>query len=457
MKKTYLLLFTAVLIAFTGCSNKNKKDATAWLNATITVADSIDATGDYSGIQLLITTDETGSEKDTLFISKTDTTGQVSGKIRVPDQGLYPVTISRSGKTLFNTQTILAANDTVNIEGELPGLESTFEVKSKEEDAFKVYRRVESGFNRVLAFMQAGALSDSTLPDEVNKWSELYWEVYNKYPGTIGSLLGARESIRILEGFDDDLMKQRLNESLQSERMIEFAADFGSKLAAKERGLNASIKYLDSLKTLTKKDNLLLGLDIAIINTYYDSSEVEKAQEKLNDFKKKYKKDDKALEWAETIEYDFKNLSLGKELPDFNFVTFDGDTVNNDNIKGTAYILEITSVANALYKDQIDRTYIIQQLYTERGLNIYTIPLEKNEITVQALFDEYENPWPVAKPGSFSVSETLEKFNVNKVPTRFLVDADGKIVRKYELDEFSEVIGAINNVFNSSNKIDEVN
>ncbi len=456
MKKYHLLLVAAIIIAFAGCSNNKNKSAKARINATITVADSIDASGDYSGIQLLITNDKIGGERDTLFIAQTDTLGNLKGQVEVPEQGLYPVAISRSGNLLFNTQAILAANDTLNITGELPGLEQTFEVVSKEETAFKVYKRVEHGFNRVLAFMQTGALSDSTLPAEISKWSDLYWEAYTKHPETIGSLLSARESIRILDGFDNELMKQRLNESLKNERMIEFAADFGTEMAARERGLEASIKYLDSLKTLTKNEKLHLGLDIAVISAYYDSSEVDRAQSKLDNFKKKYKKDERAMAWADDMDYDFKNLSLGKEIPEFSFTTFEGDTLSNESVKGTAYILEITSATNNMYQDQIDRTYIIQQIYSEYGLNVFTIPIDRSEITVQALFDEFENPWPVAVPGSFDVTEVLEKFNVSKLPTRFLVDTEGKIVRKYELNEFSDVIGAINGIFNRNSK-EEIN
>lgn len=454
MKINTLWLVIAACIMLVSCGNgKDNGKSTAKLNATITVADSVDATGNYSGIQLLIINQNPGSEViDTLFISKTDSSGFISGEVKVPKQGLYPILISRRGVNLLYAQVILAANDTLTISGELPGITNNFKVDSREERAVKVYTRVDTGFNRVLNFMRSGAIADSLIADEIFKWSNLLWDVYEEHPGTIAATLGAKESIRILKGFDNDLMQKRLNETLTSDQMIVYAADFGKAFHAEVHGLEASIAYLDSLKGLTKSPEIIQALDKVIVESYYDSSKTDKAQELLNRFKIQYKKDEKALEWAEKVDYDLTYLSEGKSIPDFSFVSMAGDSISNKSLIGQTYVLEVSPVTNQMYKDQFDRSVIIKQIYQGQNLGFYTIPLEVSAITVGAFFDEQENPWPVARPGSFDTNEIVKVLNVSRVPTRFLVDEDGKIERKYVGDDFDDVLKGLNKIFNRKNQ-----
>ncbi len=452
MKTKTLWLACAAFIMLVNCGNGTEK-GTSEINARITVADSVDATGDYSGIQLLILDFSKGADTaDTLFISKTDTSGFLSGIVNVPSQGLYPLVVSRNGVNLMRSQVLLSANDTLSISGELPGLAGNIKVDSREERAIKIFQRVDTGFSRVLIYIRGGAIADSLVSNEIHKWSDLYWDVYKDNPGTIAANLGAKQSIRILNGFNDDLLLERMNESLTTDQMITNAADFGRKFIAEKKGFEASINFIDSLKDLTKNKDVLQALDRVKIISYYDSSRVDQSAELLDKFKSRYKADENAMQWADELGYDLTYLSPGKKMPHFEFVTFDGDSVSTESLIGTTYILEISLVTNQMYQTQFDRALVIQQLYQSSGLQFYTIPLEKSAITADAFFEERNRPWPVAEPGNFDVKEILDTLNITFIPTRFLVDENGIISRKYVAEDFDGVLKGINKIINKNNQ-----
>jgi len=127
------------------------------------------------------------------------------------------------------------------------------------------------------------------------------------------------------------------------------------------------------------------------------------------------------------------------------------DTINNEVLKGDTYILEISPLANYEYQNDYDRTLIINEIYKNYGLKIFTIPLDQSELTVNAFFEERRKTWSVAQIGTFDVQQIIQKFNVVQVPTRLLVDKDGVLIRKYERGEFKDVIQGLNQAFRDVN------
>lgn len=450
--KIKVLIVLAILIAIANCGKKPEVQK-ALVKGNITVADSIDATGDYSGIELLITyRDNSTEELDTLFQSRTDITGSFEGEIEFPFQGIYPLLISRNGERLFLSQLILADNDTISIRGELPGLNTNFEVDSRENRAMEVFNRIDRNFQRVLTFINAGQVADSLVDDEVLKWSGIYWEVKENNEGTFASNLAARQSVSLLKGFDNELMMNRLDTALINDFMISFAASFGKTHIAETRGIEPAIRYLDSLKQLTKEETIIQAIEKEKIVFYYDSAEVNKAKELLARFEKKYADDTRAMDWAKNIGYDLSYLAPGYRVPAFEFVTQEGDTINAESMLGRPYLLEITPVANQLYQEQYDRTVVIHQLYQNYDLQVFTIALDKSEITINAFFEERAKYWPVAEYGSFDIQGLIEKFNITRIPTRILVDQKGTIVKKYVGDDFDDVINGLNKIITIANQ-----
>jgi glutathione peroxidase-family protein len=182
------------------------------------------------------------------------------------------------------------------------------------------------------------------------------------------------------------------------------------------------------------------------IKLLYDSARVEQAKKLLNDFEQNYRDNENAQSWADAISYDLNYLSPGDTIPSFSFQV-NGNTFSRDSLKGTPYILEITTLANRLYQEQYDRTVAIHSLYKNFGLQVITIPLDNSQVTVDAFFEARGiKPWPVAPAQAFDRQELLELFNIRVIPTRFLIDREGKIIRKYVGREYTDVIQGIQSI-----------
>ena len=452
MKITNLFYLALITVFIANCSSDPKWE-TALLNGKITVADSVDNTGDYSDIEVLITYQESiDSQVDTLFSKKTNKTGIVKGKVKFPEKGVYPVFLKRYGNQVAATQFILADKDTLTFSGELPGLNQNFEVDSREHRAMNTYNRIAKGFTRVSAYISAGAVEDSLIYGEVLKWSNLFWEIAQKDENTLASNLASSESVRLLNMINKDLMMERIDEALQYEGRIIIAANYGFPYLSKNKGLDRGISFLDSLSQLTDSEDAILNLDQRKIEAFYDSSRVEEAKVSLERFERKYKGNSNAMEWAKIIGYDLSYLAPGYRIPKFDFVTQEGDSINAASLIGKPYILEITPIASRLYQNQYDRTVVIHQIYQNYDLEIFTIPLDKSEVTVNAFFEERVKHWSVAAFDSFDIQKLVETFNVTDVPTRILVDQKGNIVRKYVATEFTDVIQGMNTIINQTKR-----
>lgn len=440
-------LFLVLLIGMVswGCSGKAGPQQ-AHISGNLTVADSIDATHDFSGIGLtIIQRDSANADADTLFHTMTDTSGRFSGKVEFQEKRRYPMIISRNDKNLAQVGVILADGDSLRVTGQLPNLRKTISISSREHNAMAQYERVTNGFQRVMRFARAGKVTGDTLRQELQKWSNLYWEVYQGNEGTIASQMAARDAIRILQGLDNQQMMNRVHEVEGIDALSDLGATYGKQYVASNRGLDATLAYLDSLAGITEAKDKLRRINMEQIKLLYDSARVEAAKEKLADFKKRYPNDESSKQWVESISYDLNYLSPGDSIPNFRF-TENGKTISRDSLLGKPYILEITRLSNKLYQNQFDRTVVIQSIYKNYGLQVVTIPLDKSQITIDAFFEERVKPWPVADAQAFDRDSLVKKFNIRFIPTRFLVDRSGKIVRKYVGNEYQDVINGIQTI-----------
>ncbi len=450
MRPYSLIAALAVLLLISACSNEPKPLNTV-VKGTITVTDSLDDSGDYSGIGIsIINRDSTNTLTDTLYSAQTDTKGNFEGRVQFPDKRYYNLFINRNGADLGSMGVILADNDTLTVNAELPDVNKTMSLQSREQDAMKTYIRVDRSFQRVSAYVRSGAIPDSQILDEVKKWSDLYWQVFQKYDDTIASYLAAEKSAALLNNFYPEKMLSRIDSALPEDYMISVALQLGKPYIAEAKGFEAASGYLDSLAKIstTEKAREIVVRDK--IKMYFDSSRVKEAKKLLTNYEEHYNEKPSSKKWAHRIRYDLNYLAPGVTAPDFSFITMDGDTVGNSTLKGSTYILEISPLANREYQDDYDRTLIIHQIYKNYGLKIFTLPLDRSEVTVHAFFQERRKDWPIARIGSFDVQDLIQKFNVVQVPTRFLIDRNGVLIRKYERGEFEDVIEGLNKAFKNT-------
>lgn len=425
------------------CSRESKDERfTAHIHGQITVNPDLDDSGDYSGIELLVSfQNPEGEFRDTIFHAVTDPEGYFTGTARFTDREIYPVVISRNRNTFGVQNMIFADGDTISFNAEIPNIAGTASISSRENDVYSTLERVERNFNRVAQFINAGAISPDSIEIELAKWSDLYWEVHENYPGTYASMMAGNTSISLASGWNDSLMVARMEKLLDKEShlrsssrsaLIDYYAEIG--------GVDEVLRFLDRLEKRADTENNRMNVRIDRIEFLYDSSRTLEANRYLDEFRKHYAGNRAAMDWADGIGYDLEFLSPGSEFPPFEFLTIEGDTISNESLAGRPFLIEITRLENPLYQQQFNRTVAINQIYNTFGLEIITVPLTTSEVTFNAFFEERGVMWNVVQPGSFDADEVIQLLNLNQVPTRFLVNDKGELIRRYVGNEYDEVV-----------------
>ncbi|MCW9707185.1 TlpA family protein disulfide reductase [Fodinibius salsisoli] len=451
MLKKRLLFGVFIALISWGCSSENTQQQ-AEISGQFSVADSISNAQQILPIGInIVHRDSAGASPDTLFHAMSDSSGAFSGTATFKEKGQYPAFLTTSsGSRLGQLGIILADGDSVTINGTFPNLRESLTISSREHDAMQKFRRLNSGFQRIARFANAGRLSQDTLEQELNKWSNLYMDLYQENPDTRAAELAAVESVQLLQGWNNAKMMDRLKSIRENDALVQVAANYGKEYYAQTQGLNAALAYLDTLSGITQEREPSRNISMERIKLLYDSARVHKAQQQLDEFRQQYSDDSTAIRWVESIDYDLNYLSPGDSIPSFQF-NEKGRVVSRDSLLGHSYILEVTRLANRLYQEQFERTAVIYNLYKNFGLDVVTIPLDESQVTVDAFFEERPKLWAVADAQAFDRQKLLEKFNIRLIPTRFLIDEDGKIIRKYVGQEFQDVIKDLQTLINKDN------
>ncbi|TVQ65950.1 MAG: hypothetical protein EA360_07580 [Balneolaceae bacterium] len=448
----FRIIISALLVLFLwSCAgDREDPDYTTIIQGVITVDSQLDRSGDFSGIQILSTIVNRDGITDTLFVAVTDTSGSFSGTARFSESDFYPLIISRNQNVFGILNVIFSKNDTLSVQAVLPNVSGTVEISSREHDVLEIYERVDRGFNRVVNFINAGAISSAdSIQAEIEKWSDIYWELYEEYPGSYAGRVAGEMAVSILRDWNDAQMLERAEEfrnrsgSLSNETrgvLIEYVAE--------SEGLDAALDYLIMLRNESTGELNRIEIDVQMIELLYDSSRIVEADQLLNRFTNEFGDNPVAMDWAENTRFDLEFLAPGNPFPPISFRVINGDYVTTSDLTGNPLLIEITRLDNLLYQQQYDRTVAIYQLYKNFGLEVVTIPLAANELMINAFFSERNMQWKIAEPGSFDPETILNALNLTRVPTRFLIDRDGNIVRRYIGNEYDDIVRGLQQITN---------
>jgi hypothetical protein len=445
-----LIYLSALLLILLSCSRDSSESyQTAIIKGNITIDQNLDPSGDFSGIRLLTTSRNELGVTDTLFIATTDSSGFFEGTATFQESDIYPMLVSRNANVLGIINMIFADGDTVRISGQIPNISETVTIESRENEVYRTLERVDNSFDRVVNFINAGYFSADSVGIELEKWSDIYWEVYETYPKTYAGKVAAENSISLLRTWNDTLMVNRADQIIRELGRIEPATlNTIVEYHAEISGLDNAIAKLNEYKGLTNSKTQILDIDVQKIELLFDSSRTKEANRLLDQFKSTYSNNQLAMQWAENISYDLEFLAPGYPFPNFDFVTLSGDSITNRSLRGKPYLLEITRFDNFLYQQQFDRTVSIYQIYQNFDLEIITVPLATTEVTLQAFFSERSQLWNIIQPNSFDPDEIVALLNINRLPTRFLVDREGNIIRRYVGNEYDDVVRGLQQITN---------
>lgn len=490
-----LLLLFALAVGISGCGSCSREEPQpsqdrTRIFGTITLDETFtpmtDDTLGLEGTRLLVV-DLTGGP-DTLFHARTDTQGTFDGEAVFPRQGAYALRLYRNERRMADTTLLLAPQDTVRIEGSLPRFSGFARFHSDESEAMRTLTRLERQYNRIMQIAAAGGIARDTIPQVLDNWSSIYWQVFENWPGTIAARIAALESMRMLEGRNDDLMMQRLREYGDHEDIRQLAARFGFMSILQREGLDAAIAWVDSLEAASTDPETRLRISKNRIEVLYDSSRIDQARARIRDYETRFGGDAEADAWLSVIRYDVEQLSPGLPLPSFELevhvpATETGETVDADappetgvqpgtgeqpepgaqqesvvqqgartmtleDLRGAPAMIEVVSLADRTYQSTYLQLYTLHLLYRQEGVQFLTIPVERSPIAVRAFFEDRGQGWPVAKAGAYAESDLEERWNIYEMPVRFLIDSEGRIIRKFHGHNVNELLVELNNIIN---------
>ncbi len=477
-----VLLAMAVVLGVSGCSSCSREEPGPMeertrVYGTITLDDGFvpqpdDTLGlDGTGIFLL---DLTGGP-DTLLRTRADVNGFFDGEAVFPGQGAYTLRLYRNERRMADTTMLLAHQDTVRIEGSLPRFSGAARFHSAENEAMRTLNRLERQYNRIIQIAAAGGIARDTIPHVLDNWSSIFWEVYDKWPGTVAARIAARESLRMLEDRNDELLMRRLRDYGHDEDIRMLAARFGFMSILQRDGLDAAIAWADSIESEATSQETRLRLAKNRIEVLYDSSRIDEARTRIRDYETFFGGDAEADAWLSVIRYDVEQLSPGLTLPSFELEvvvtqTDAGETggardagatdrsipgfgvetrtMTLEDLHGSIVLVEVASLADRMYQATYPQLQTLHVIYSQEEVQFLTIPVEQSPVAVRAFYDERGQQWPVARAGAYAETDLEERWNIYEMPVRFLIDREGRIIRKFHGHNVNEILIELNNIIN---------
>lgn len=119
-------------------------------------------------------------------------------------------------------------------------------------------------------------------------------------------------------------------------------------------------------------------------------------------------------------------LKIGDVAPDFELVDMNGNSHQLSDYKGKGVFLNFWGTWCKPCEREfplMDKQY---QVYKEKGVQILAVNIAESDFVVQQYIDQRDLTFPVLIDKTKSV---MESFNINPLPTTFLINSEGKIER----------------------------
>lgn len=422
-------VFLAMFFTVFSCAGPSELVSESFVKGKITVDTTIDETGDFSGIEVLIATYREERE-DTVFQATTDIAGYFEGKARFDQKSEYVFIVSRNQSRLASTIVILAPNDTLRVEAQLPNFDQTLRISSPENDAYAIYRRLQRQFDRVAAVINSGQLPEEEIEEQVITWANLFWSIRDQHPGTLAASRASSRSIEILDGWNDALVLARISETSNDPNTIDAALFSGKSAMLRTQGLTETVAFLDELQARAQKLQQKILIDINTIELLYDSLRIEEALSRYETFLKTYEATPEIEAWTKSFGFDITYLAPGMPFPEFLITVDGGNPLSHSMLEGRRYIIEFVRFDDRNYQQRFPLLLNFHANLPE-DITFVTVPTHNSQVTINAFFMERDRNWQIADAGKYLADELPERLNLDQLPVRFLVDADGTIVRKY--------------------------
>jgi len=414
-----------------GPGGKSAHRAHSHLDGQFSVRPEVDSTRDYGGFEVLVI-DNSSGDVDTLAMAITDSTGRFSMDVVAPYRGVFPLIVSRAGRVLAFDELVVAEADTGSVTGKFPlGKQRLLIRRSEENGAWMAYRNSKIQYNQVLArLVQPGNYNENLIRRATLQTSNMLWSLRGTYPNTLGASVAAGEAVIMLGGWDDSLLVARAKQLPLDQPNLVDVVRGARRAEARLHGEDASIRLVRSYQKSFPEGEDWAALQSEIVVAYIDSLDRGFAKDAAQELSDRAPSSPWA-HWAERALYELDNLMPGMPAPGFVATDLSGRSISLDSLLGQVVVLQFFNPSNQTYLQELGlRNKLFNALKGYPFVPI-DISVEPDTVIDQAFYEGRKIPGRhIISPGGIK-GPLPRLFNVNLIPTQYLIDQDGKIVRKY--------------------------
>ncbi len=127
-------------------------------------------------------------------------------------------------------------------------------------------------------------------------------------------------------------------------------------------------------------------------------------------------------------------FAKGTEAPDFTAKTLNGDEITLSKLRGKVVVLNFWATWCPPCRSEMPLFQRVYKKYSDRGFEIIGVSTDASEGQVRKFVKEFGLTFPII----MDKQNLTAKFNVSGLPTSFLIDRDGRII-KVRLGEYTEI------------------
>ena len=418
-----------VFLFVTGCSGNADYPIHSRVEGELSVRVDIDSTADYTGFRISVVTQKDG-DVDTLGTAITAADGQFLMDVFAPEEGVYPIVVERNGAALTMGEFVAVHDDSVSISGTFPLGPRSLRIVSPENAAWTAYKNAKAQHNRsMVEVIESEGYTPEDLGRVAGQTSTILWSIKNTYEGTIGADIAMAESVVMMEGWNDPLVLERLAEVDYDNESIVEVARAARRSKTRMDGQDAAFEMLKEFEMNVSEDKVP-GIKAEMVIAYSDGGLVDEAVAIATDLRREYP-DSPWAEWASRATYDLENLQPGMNAPGYSVASRTGEAISSSTLDGKFVVLEFFDPAEQIWQRDLEIRDGIARALSDVMFQTVAVSVEPDIDINEALFDGADHPGHFVFSEEGLEQQIVKDFNVNVLPTRFLIDPDGILVAKY--------------------------
>jgi len=425
-KQIVLYGMISVLVFACAQAEQSPQQIQSIFEGTLSIRPEIDPSTDYRDFEVLVARDNLG-EPDTLGYAITDSTGYFLMQVYAPNRGIYRLIISRLGQIQASGQIAIADGDSASLVAAFPLRGRNLRVRSQENASLQAYQNTRVQHEQSLVeLVQSGDYEEEQVRNLMSQTTMILWDLQQTFPNSMGGELAAAEAITMGTGWEDSVVVARMRALPSSNQRYGEATRAARQAEARRRGQSAALALLDNLKERAETPMQRAEIASERVIAHIDSMEFDIAFALTNAMQEEFEDMQWAI-WAERAGYEIQNLLPGMQAPLFAVRDANGDSLRLQDLIGKYVILEFYQPEDDMYQRELPgRNDIVEVLGNEK-VEIVSISMQPDTLVNEGFFEERTVPGRHV----YGDQGVAQKYNINVLPTRYLIDPEGNLINKY--------------------------